>query len=352
MAEAIVKVINQKKKESKLDFLTKSDFSPKANYLFDMGSISVTEHCDLSCVFCHFNGPKAVKKFESLKKEYAFKAINELKPKTQLYFAATGELFLDPNAELYIKTALDKDLDVLILTHGQAMDNFRIDRLLNIGLRKFRFSCDAIDHKTYSKIRRGGDFQKILVACEYLRNKKIKFPDINVEINATLLSNTFKNKNQFILFWKNKVDGLNFNAEYYDIFKYRNIHYLPKKRVDCNIQTYLLPSGRIAPCCAMIVYSHENDVSWLPHIKDHSLIDAHKILSQMYEDKSSKLGNLCKNCDWWIMWSRENNRTPYLECHNFNNNIFNKKTKKKLFINYLIRIFRKIINFILQKNDG
>jgi len=68
-----------------------------------MGSISVTEHSDLSCVFCHFNGPKATKKFESLKKEYAFKAINELKPKTQLYFAATGERFLDPNAELYIK---------------------------------------------------------------------------------------------------------------------------------------------------------------------------------------------------------------------------------------------------------
>lgn len=350
MQKSIINLDNlNKNKKNQLNEITNQTFTPKASYKFNMGSIAVTEACDLSCVFCHFNGPKATKKTQSIDKKYAIKAINELKVGTELYFAATGELFLDPNAEIYIKTALEKDLDVHILSHGQSIDNQRIDRLLDYGLRKFKFSCDAITDKSYAKIRRGGNLDKILIACKYLRQIKIKhIPEINVEINCTLLSNSFSKKDEFIKFWEDKVDALNFNAEYYDIFKYRNIHFKPKKRVDCNIQTYLLPSGKIAPCCAIMVYSHENDVSWLPHIKDYTLQESHTILSKMYEDGDSELGKLCKKCDWWIMWSRENNRTPYLECYHFEhqkkqgqtkfvalNKIFQKILKRKLFTNII-----------------
>ena len=45
-----------------LDKITKENFTPKASYIFDMCSMLVAEICELSCIFCHFNGPKAKKK--------------------------------------------------------------------------------------------------------------------------------------------------------------------------------------------------------------------------------------------------------------------------------------------------
>ncbi len=60
-------------------------------------------------------------------------------------------------------------------------------------------------------------------------------------------------------------------AEYYDVLKFRNLFFVPEKRNDCHIQLYVLPSGQITPCCAMMVQSHEADTSWLPNIADTSL---------------------------------------------------------------------------------
>ena len=100
-----------------------------------------------------------------------------------------------------------------------------------------------------------------------------------------------------------------------------------------------------------MVYSHENDVSWLPHIKDYTLQESHTILSKMYEDGDSELGKLCKKCDWWIMWSRENNRTPYLQCHSFKNRKIKEQGKFFNADHSFIKNIRKIFNRIkIQMN--
>ena len=127
---------------------------------------------------------------------------------------------------------------------------------------------------------------------------------MRVEITCTLLSNTFDRQKEFESFWADKVDRLLFNVEYFDVFKYKQIFHNPKKRNNCAIKTYVVPSGHIAPCCAIMVHQHEGDVSWLPHVDTHSLADAYSELCDMYEDPSSPLSALCKKCDWWIMWAR------------------------------------------------
>jgi hypothetical protein len=163
-------------------------------------------------------------------------------------------------------------------------------------------SADAIDPKQYAKIRRGGELSNILDAVSHLNSRRRDYPDLRVEITCTLLANTFNKQAEFEAFWSDKVDRLCFNVEYFG-FQYRQTFHKPAKRANCAIKTYVVPSGHVAPCCAMMVHQHETDTSWLPHIDTHTMAEAYAELCDMYEDPNSPLSKLCKKCDWWIMWA-------------------------------------------------
>src|SRR6266850_2405636 len=64
---------------------------------FQAGGITTTEICNLTCVMCHFNGPKAVRKEGVLDPRQVEKYLRQLPAGTTIWFAATGEFFMDPN---------------------------------------------------------------------------------------------------------------------------------------------------------------------------------------------------------------------------------------------------------------
>ena len=294
--------------------VTAAPFTPrsKRETPAPFGSITTTEVCDLSCVMCPFNGPDATKKGGTLAPEQVRKIVDQVPRGSQIYFAATGEFFLDPNAVSHVAYAVQRGLEPLILTHGQSLAPDLIDRLLAVGARAFRISCDSHDAKHYERVRRGGKLEKILAAVDYLNQRRSEFPALSIEINCTLFRKTFGEQQSFEEFWSGKVDRINFNAEYHDTFKFRNLFYMPEKRVDCKIQTYVTPTGKIAPCCAIMVYQHENNVDWLPSITTHTLEQAYQQLCDMYDDPASPLAKHCKDCQWWIMWSPHvAGQTPY-----------------------------------------
>jgi hypothetical protein len=87
----------------------------------------------------------------------------------------------------------------------------------------------------------------------------------------------------------------------------------PSERGDCKILTFVQPNGSITPCCAIGVHAHENELDWLPNIRTHTLEQAYQSLCDLYDDPNSPLGKLCGQCDWWILWTPdENGRTPYM----------------------------------------
>jgi MoaA/NifB/PqqE/SkfB family radical SAM enzyme len=298
-----------------LPAMTRAPFKAKAKRVatFTPGAITTNEVCNLSCVMCHFNGPNAVKKGKVLKPEWVRKAMDEYPVGSHIYLASTGEFFLDPHALDHLRYAIGRGLKPQVLSHGQFYTPALIDELLAIGLRSFRISCDAIDAVKYERIRRGAKFQVILDALAYLQTKRAQHPDILIEIGCTLFKTNFHLQPEYEDFWRaHGVDHVHFNAEYFDIFRYRNLLATPKKRVDCGIQTYILPSGKIAPCCAMIVYAHDHNVDWLPDIETSTLKEAYDKLCDMYDDPKSPLAKLCADCDWWIMWDQDpQGHSPY-----------------------------------------
>lgn len=294
--------------------VTSKPFRPRAdrNRPFKLASINTTETCNLSCVMCHFNGPKAIKKSGTLKPEQVLKALQAIPTGETVRFCATGEFFLDPNAVDYLRLASSLGLKPCVLTHGQMFTPELMDSVLEAGVRMIRMSVDSTDEAQYRKIRRGGELRNIIEACEYLRRKKSQeYPDLRVEINATLFKNTFSRQQEMEDFWRGLVDQVNFNAEYYNTFSFRNLFFIPDRRVDCDIRLYIMPSGRIAPCCAIAVYQHDNDVSWLPHVDEvASLQEAHERLCDLYEDPQGPMAPICSKCDWWILSMPGN--SPYI----------------------------------------
>ena len=271
---------------------------------FIFGTITTTEVCNLSCVMCHFNGPKALKQGRILSPEAVERVLDQMPAGELVWFAATGEFFVDPHALDHLRAACRRGFVVGVLSHGQFYDAALLEEMLKIGVRIFRMSADSIDDAQFRKIRRGGELGKVVDACAYLKSRKKNYPGTTVEITCTLFSNTFERQKEFEAFWSDKVDRLLLNAEYYDELKFRNIMHKPKRRVNCEVKTYVVPSGHIVPCCAMIVTQHNGDNSWLPHIDTHSLEEAYTILCDMYEDPNSPLSKICRKCDWWIMWAQ------------------------------------------------
>lgn len=278
-----------------------------------VSGIATTEVCNLACVMCHFNGPGVKKKKRTLTPSQTENFMKQIPTGRELWLAGTGDFFMDSNALEHVRLAQALGHKPCILTHGQLLTNAVIDQLLVFGVRFIRISVDAIDSETYKKIRLGGDFRKVLSACEYLREKKKIYPDLRVEINNTILEPGEELVQKYCDFWRGKVDGVNFNAEYHDTFKFRNtFQAIPEKRNDCELSVYVLPSGRMAPCCATMVVQHTEDQNWMPHIDDTSPQDAYVKFKAMYKDPDSPLRKICEQCSWWILWAYDQKgQTPY-----------------------------------------
>jgi hypothetical protein len=260
---------------------------------------------------CHFNGPNAVRLEGTVTVEELRKFASSVPP-GPFWFSSTGDFLMDPNALQHLRTVVECGHQPCVLTNGQLLTPDMVDRMLEIGVREISISVDAIEPEQYRKVRRGGELSNILAICSYLRSKKNQYPDLKVSINNVLFKNTFHRQEEIIRFWSGKADVLNFQAEYYDTFKFRNTLYDPGERVDCQIRVFLLPNGQMSPCCAITAHQHNRNLEWLPHIRDTSPEEALDYFKKLYADRESPLGKLCQHCDWWILFKRnEDHASPY-----------------------------------------
>src|SRR5262245_41117690 len=175
----------------------------------EVGGVNTTEVCNLTCMMCHFNGPQAARLQGTLTLEEVRKFVSSVPP-GPLWFASTGEFLVDPNALEHLRTAVAYGHRPCVLTNGQLLTPELIDRMLEIGVREFSISVDAIDSATYRKIRRGGEFHNILNACAYLRARKAAYPDLVVNIANVVFPNTLHRQDEFIRFWTGRVDKVSF----------------------------------------------------------------------------------------------------------------------------------------------
>lgn len=179
----------------------------------------LSTRCNFKCRMCPFGMPREQRPFtfDAVKGNFPLglfkKVIDEgaaagLKAIDLSYY---NEPLLRRSLPEFIEYAAKRGvLDIMLSTNAQLLTPGLTERLLDAGLTRFMVSVDATTAATYSRIRIGGDFHKVVNNLKYFLARK---RDRNQELPVTRVSflKTKINEHElddFITEWKPLVDYL------------------------------------------------------------------------------------------------------------------------------------------------
>ena len=142
--------------------------------------LDVTNTCNLSCIHCPQPGLQAAQEFKSrhMAWEHFTKIVDEIRANDVpilLRFAGDGEPTVHPrlfDMLEYAKANCAASVD--LTTNGVLLTPKRIDRLLKNGVDIVDISIDALEPETYAKIRKGGDFRRLMSNIDYLLQRRME----------------------------------------------------------------------------------------------------------------------------------------------------------------------------------
>ncbi len=176
--------------------------------------VETTNLCNLACTHCPRKEVVKLKEFRvGLMKFSIFKIIvdeiSQHKNVTLRPFG-DGEPLLHPELSKMIKYAKDKGIsNIWLNTNGLLLNKMISKELLEAGLDQIEISIDAVNKKTYQKIRINSSFDSVVSnVINYYSLKKQILPDSKVIVSFVESTDNIHEKNDFVHFWKNKVDGV------------------------------------------------------------------------------------------------------------------------------------------------
>lgn len=282
--------------------------------------VDVNNKCNLSCVHCPQSDKSRFKEVHYLDESLNKKMIDEIQNYGKdivqhIRYTANGEPLLHPRLFDMIKEAVkNSGAFVSLTTNGNLLNDEKIVKLLNTGVKLIDVSIDAYSRDTYEKIRVNGEFNilnenvKNLIKYNKLNNNKAKIIVSFVEQEL--------NKNEVQLF-KNYWE-----TEGVDTVVIRRLHTAAGSK---NILKLLDDVEERTPCVypwERIILNCEGFLQYCPNCftNDTSIIDYRK--TSIYEiwqsDFYNKLrkahldnnyGNFsfCNQCPDWkqIRWPNE-----------------------------------------------
>ncbi len=269
--------------------------------------IDMNQECNYKCPHCIIGTPKEVEEFY----EGTYLNFNDYKniidqgaeyncPSVSPQ--GNNEPFLIKDLHKYIEYAHKKGfIDIMLNNNGSALTKKRAQQILDSGLTRLRFSLDAYDDKTYSKVRVGS------IALERVKRNIENFLELKekggyklpiVGVSFCVLKQNENEVDQFTNYWKSKVDIISIQKfvpptpnkekyrEYYSSDQY---HEKPLDKFNC-VQPYqrlVIKNEFIYPCC---VSFNKNLV--LGSIKNTKIYDA------WHSEKMNEIREIHKNGDY------------------------------------------------------
>ncbi len=271
---------------------------------FDLNQI-----CNYRCPQCIIAAPNGIRDYyrgESLPKYLFEQAIDEASNYycPSLSVQGNNEPLLIPDLEDYIIYAQKRGfIDIMFNTNGSLLTEDRINRLLDSGVTRIRFSLDAFTKETYERIRVGGNYERVVRNIENFLEAKssggYKLPVTGVSL--VVQRDNFDEIDDFVDFWSQRVDMVTLqqfmppvmNADYSRFYPPNN-----KYSTDFSdgfkcvqpFQRLVLRNREITPCCAM--YSSELALGTFPEM---SLYDAWNSVSMKKLREIHKAGRYADN---------------------------------------------------------
>ncbi len=140
-----------------------------------VATIEPTNRCNLKCAECPAGNGSMKRPRGNLDYSLFRNVIDELSPRLSylmLYFQ--GEPFLHPQLEDFISYSAGKKIYTSVATNGHYLSSKNVIELIVSGLDRIIISLDGTNQESYSKYRKGGDFNEVLHGIVNLvRIKKI-----------------------------------------------------------------------------------------------------------------------------------------------------------------------------------
>ena len=148
-------------------------------------------------------------------------------------------------------------LDIYFSTNGLLLNEEISERLIKSGLTRIQISIDATTKETYDKIRPGGDYNKIIKNVLNFIEMKKKLNSNLPLVRANFVKTEFNHKelNDFLYFWKDKVDMIGIQEFVKPTKVEKNITGKREKRekkFKCSFpfkQLVINNEKKILPCC-------------------------------------------------------------------------------------------------------
>ena len=180
--------------------MLKDIFNRNINYL----RVSVTDRCDLRCLYCMNENVEFLPKSEVLTFEqierlcdvFISQGVEKIRLTGGEPLVRKNILNLIENIGRKINNTNLKELT--LTTNGTLLEKYA-SQLSNLGIKRINVSLDTIDPIKYKKITRLGEINKVFAGIDAALNNKIK-----VKINVVALKNFNENELENILLWCGK----------------------------------------------------------------------------------------------------------------------------------------------------
>ena len=176
--------------------------------------IELAYQCNLKCIMCPYGNPDFkhpsykgkkldIALIKNILKEGVSKGLSSVR------FSVLNEPLLEKSLPALIRYAKDLGIiDIFITTNGLLLSEKKSYELIKAGLTHLMISLDAATPETYSTIRVGGDYQKVVNNIEaFLRiRNELRFRLPLLRLSFTKMTPNAHEVDQFVAMWINKVD--------------------------------------------------------------------------------------------------------------------------------------------------
>ena len=130
--------------------------------------VEITTHCNLECPMCPRNSPVSGPRQRPLRDKPGhmspgkFKDIVDRFPGLlDICLNGLGEPLLNPELGKMVEYCRKKHIRSGFITNGTLLDAAKTETLIHAGLDDITVSVDAADRKSFERIRKGADFEKV-----------------------------------------------------------------------------------------------------------------------------------------------------------------------------------------------
>ncbi|SVD67418.1 uncharacterized protein METZ01_LOCUS420272, partial [marine metagenome] len=178
-------------------------FSRPINYL----RVSVTDRCDLRCVYCMKENMTFLPKNEILTFEEIERLCDNFIEMGVNKIRLTGgeplvrKDILKLIKQLNLKKNKTNLKEITLTTNGTLLAKYAKDLKEN-GINRINVSLDTIDQKKYNEVTRFGNLEKVITGI-----KEAKKNNIDIKINTVVIKNFNEDELEKLIIWANRINS-------------------------------------------------------------------------------------------------------------------------------------------------